>query len=46
MTDVESRDEALNEARTATPVGEEVVRLLVEAVEDYAIFLLSPDGTS
>ena len=44
MSDLESRDEAVNEARTATPVGEEVFRLLVEAVEDYAIFLLSPDG--
>ena len=26
------------------PVGEEVFRLLIEAVEDYAIFVLSPDG--
>jgi PAS domain S-box-containing protein len=26
------------------PIGEEVFRLLVEAVQDYAIFLLSPDG--
>ena len=28
----------------AQPPGEEVFRLLIEAVQDYAIFLLGPDG--
>ena len=31
-------------SRHQTP-GEEVFRLLIEAVEDYAIFLIAPDGT-
>ena len=31
-------------ASAADPAGDEILRLLVDTVEDYAIFVLSPDG--
>jgi PAS domain S-box-containing protein len=38
------RDEREIGASSSPPHGEEALALLVEAVQDYAIFLLSPDG--
>ena len=41
---VEQEPDATPAAEIGAPPGEEAFRLLVEAVQDYAIFLLSPDG--
>ena len=43
-SEVEPPHSVLSENVAPLPHGEEVFRLLVEAVEDYAIFLLAPDG--
>ncbi len=41
---VEQEPDATPAGEIGAPPGEEAFRLLVEAVQDYAIFLLSPDG--
>ena len=43
-SDPEPVDPAAAMRPASSPPGEETFRLLVEAVEDYAIFLLAPDG--
>ena len=43
-SDPETANPATERADALHPPGEYLFRLLVEAVQDYAIFLLSPDG--